>query len=60
MTEGRSGGRSLRIDFGPGVVQRQEPMRIQVIVPEPAIEGLNKRIVGRLAGREKSNITLFI
>jgi hypothetical protein len=30
---------SPRLDLGPGIVQRQELMRVQTFVPEPAIDG---------------------
>ena len=36
---------SPRLDLAPSVVQRQEPMHVQIFVPEPAIEGLNERVV---------------
>jgi hypothetical protein len=42
--------RSPRLPFAPRVIQRQEPMRVQALFPEPTAEGLNKRIVCGLPG----------
>jgi len=38
------------LDLAPGVVQRQEPERVQAFVAKSAIEAFNEGIVGRLAG----------
>jgi hypothetical protein len=58
---------SPRLEFAPGVVQRQEPMRIQAFVAQPTIEGLaslafgftNALSVG-FPGRLKSKVTLLM
>lgn len=40
-----------------GVVKAQEPVLVQALGPEFAVEGLDIRIVGGLPGREKSRTT---
>ena len=42
--------------FG-SICKRQEPMRVQALAAEPAIESLYKGVVRRLAGPEKPNVT---
>ncbi len=39
------------------VGKRQEPVRVQALAPEPAVEGLDEGIVRGLSGREKSSVT---
>lgn len=36
-------------DFASGVLQRQEPMRVEAFLPEASVEGIVFRVVGRLA-----------
>jgi hypothetical protein len=40
-----------------GIRKGQEPVLVQAIRSEAAIECFNERIVGRFAGREKSKVT---
>ena len=42
--------RPPRLDLAPGVVQRQEPVRVKAFVAQSAIEAFNEGIVGRLSG----------
>ena len=37
------------LHFCPGVVKRQEPVRVQALRAEPTVEGLDKGVVGRLS-----------
>lgn len=37
-------------DLLPSVLERQEPVGIEALVPEAAVERLDERVVGRLAG----------
>ena len=48
-----------RFDRLPHLLQRREPVLIQALVPEPAVERLGEGVVGRLAGRENSSCTPF-
>ena len=41
--------RPPRLDLAPGVVQRQEPVRVQAFIAQPAIEAFHEGIVGRLS-----------
>jgi len=41
--------RPPRLDLAPGVVQRQEPVRVQAFVAQPAIEAFDEGVVGRLS-----------
>lgn len=38
----------LGLDLGSGVLQRQEPVRVQALVPQAAVERLHESVVGRL------------
>ncbi len=38
------------LQFPPGVVERQEPVRIQALRPQAPLERLDERVVGRLPG----------
>lgn len=49
----------LRVQRGLDVDETQEPMLREVLVPVPAIEGLDQGIVARLPGRLKSSSTRF-
>ena len=40
---------SPAFDLRRRILQRLKPVRVQALVPEAAIEGLNGRVVGRLA-----------
>jgi hypothetical protein len=44
------------LHFRTRVVKAQKPVCIQTLEPEFAIEGFDEAVVGRLAGREKSNV----
>src|SRR5688572_7347206 len=46
------------LQFLLGVIQRQEPMCVQALGPEPAIECLDERIVRRLARREQISMRI--
>ena len=37
------------LDLGSGIVQRQEPVGVQALVAQAAVEALDERIIGRLA-----------
>jgi hypothetical protein len=37
--------------------EQREPVRVQALRPEAPVERLDERIVGRLPGSEKSNVT---
>jgi hypothetical protein len=41
---------SERLTFYPGISQRQEPVLVDALGADLAIEGLDKAVVGRLAG----------
>lgn len=41
--------RPPRLDLAPGVVQRQEPVRVQAFIAQPAIEAFDEGIVGGLS-----------
>ena len=40
---------SPRLDLGPGVGQRQEPVGVQALVTKAAVERLDEDVVGRLS-----------
>ena len=44
---------SPRVNLALGVSQIQEPIHVEALVTEPAVERFHKRIVGRLARAEK-------
>ncbi len=45
------------LDLAPVVVQTQEPMHVQTLVPERPAERFNERVVCRLPGRKRKSST---
>tara|TARA_R110000868_G_scaffold78174_1_gene223260 strand:- start:38 stop:217 length:180 start_codon:yes stop_codon:yes gene_type:complete len=45
------------LHLGPGVVKVHEPVRVQALGPELAVEGLDEGIVSGLAGSAEVRIT---
>ena len=48
-----------KLDDPASLCHRDEPMLVQALIAELAIEGFDEAVVGRLAGREKSSTTPF-